>query len=47
VTVASTQAPATSPVEASTPEGRSTETIGLPASFIASIARAASSRGSP
>ena len=35
------------PVEASTPEGRSTATTGLPVALIASIARAASSRGSP
>ena len=44
---ASTQAPATSPVEAFTPEGRSTATTGAPAALIASILRAASSRGSP
>ena len=47
VTAARTAARATSPVEASTPEGRSTETIGRPAAFIASISRAASARGSP
>ena len=47
VTVAWTHAPATSPVEAFTPEGRSTATTGLPAALIASIVRAASSRGSP
>src|SRR5437763_8215317 len=47
VTVASTHAPATSPVEASTPEGRSTETTGTPAPLIASTLCAASSRGSP
>ena len=40
-------APAISPVEAFTPEGRSTATIGFPELFIAAIARAASSRGSP
>ena len=47
VTVAWTHAPATSPVDASTPEGRSTATTGFPLALIASIARAASSRGSP
>ena len=47
VTVACTQAPAISPVEAFTPEGRSTATTGLPVALIASIVRAASSRGSP
>ena len=49
VTVSSawTAAPATSPVEASTPEGMSTATIGAPSAFIASINVAASGRGSP
>jgi hypothetical protein len=49
VTVASawTTAPTISPVDAFTPEGTSTEITGTPAERIASIDRAASSRGSP
>jgi hypothetical protein len=35
------------PVDASTPEGTSTERIGAPDAFVASITAAASSRGSP
>ena len=42
-----TTAPATSPVDASTPEGRSTETTGAAAALIRSMAAAASARGSP
>ena len=44
---ASTAAPATSPVEASTPEGRSTATTGVPLALIRSIVAAASGRGAP
>jgi len=44
---ASTQTPETSPVDALTPEGTSTATTGTLAFRIASIERAASSRGSP
>ena len=47
VTSASTAAPATSPVVASTPEGMSTETTGAPVALIRPIAAAASSRGDP
>ena len=47
VSVARTASPATSPVEASTPEGTSTETTGAAAALIRSIVAAASSRGSP
>ena len=47
VSVASTAAPATSPVEASTPEGRSTATTGSPQALIRSISAAASGRGAP
>ena len=43
----STAAPATSPVEASTPEGRSTATTGVPQALIRSIIAAASGRGAP
>jgi hypothetical protein len=46
VAVARIAAPGTSPVEASTPEGTSTETTGFPLALISSIIRAASSRGS-
>ncbi len=44
---ADTAAPGTSPVDAFTPEGMSTATTGAADSLIASIWRAASSRGSP
>jgi hypothetical protein len=44
---ASTAAPSISPVEASTPEGRSTDTTGALLAFIRSIAAAASGRGAP
>ena len=44
---ASTAAPAVSPVEASTPEGRSTATTGAPHALIRSITAAASGRGAP
>ena len=47
VAAARTAAPATSPVDASTPEGTSAATTGAPAAVIASIAAAASSRGAP
>ena len=47
VTSARTAAPATSPVEASTPEGRSTESTGRPLSSIRSMSAAASGRGAP
>jgi hypothetical protein len=47
VTAARTASPAISPVEASTPDGMSTETTGAPAELIRSIVAAASSRGSP
>ena len=47
VTSASTAAPATSPVEASTPEAMSQATTGAPQRLIASIAAAAGSRGAP
>ena len=47
VSVALTAAPATSPVEASTPEGRSTATTGSPQALIRSISAAASGRGAP
>ena len=42
VSAARTAAPATSPVDASTPEGTSTETTGAPAALIRSIVAAAS-----
>ena len=42
-----TAAPATSPVEASTPDGRSTATIAASEAFIASISPTASGRGAP
>ena len=45
VAVARTAAPATSPVEALTPDGTSTATTGRAAALISSIIRAASSRG--
>ena len=45
VSEALTAAPATSPVEASTPEGRSTETTGSPQALIRSISAAASGPG--
>ena len=44
---ASTAAPATSPLEASTPEAMSQATTGAPQASIASIAPSAGSRGSP
>ena len=44
---ASTAAPAISPVDASTPEGRSTDTTGAPEPLMRSISAAASGRGSP
>ncbi len=44
---ASTAAPSTSPLEASTPEAMSQATTGAPQRLIASIAAAAGSRGSP
>ena len=44
---ASTAAPATSPVEASTPEGTSTATTGRPQALMRSIVFTASGRGSP
>ena len=44
---ASTAGPATSPVEASTPEAMSQATTGAPQRLIASIAAAAGSRGAP
>ncbi len=47
VTWAWTAAPATSPVEASTPLGTSTLSTAAPAVSSASIARATSPRGSP
>ena len=47
VTSAVTAAPAISPVEASTPDGRSTESTGRPLSPIRSISAAASGRGAP
>ncbi len=47
VSDARTASPATSPVEASTPEGTSTDTTGAPAALIRSIVDAASARGSP
>ena len=47
VSVAFTATPATSPVEASTPDGRSTATTGSPAALIRSISAAASDRGAP
>ena len=47
VAAAATAAPATSPVEASTPEGRSIANTGAAAAFIRAISAAASSRGSP
>ena len=47
VSVARTAAPPTSPVDASTPDGTSTETTGAPAALTRSIVAAASSRGSP
>ena len=47
VTVARTASPATSPVDASTPEGTSTETTGAAAALIRWIVAAASARGSP
>ena len=47
VRAASTAGPATVPVDASTPDGRSTATIGTSAAFISTIARAASGRGAP
>ena len=46
VSAAWTAAPATSPVDAFTPEGTSTETTGSPAALICSICRAVSGRGS-
>ena len=47
VSAASTAAPATLPVEASTPEGRSTETTGTLPAFSSPIASSASGRGFP
>jgi hypothetical protein len=47
VTSAATAAPAISPVDPSTPEGRSTATIGTGAALMRSIVCAASSRGAP
>ena len=47
VSDALTATPATSPVDASTPEGRSTETTGNPQALIRSIIAAASVRGEP
>jgi hypothetical protein len=47
VSFASTAAPGTSPVDASTPEGMSTETTVTPEALIRSISLAASSRGAP
>ena len=47
VTDASTAAPATMPVEASTPDGRSTETTGTAPAFSSPMARSASGRGLP
>ena len=47
VTVASTATPATSPVEASTPDGMSAATTGASPALIASIASAAGDRGAP
>ena len=47
VSSARTAAPATSPVEASTPDGTSTATTGTPAPFIRSINSAAARRGAP
>ena len=47
VRAASIATPATSPVEASTPEATSQATIGAPAAFAASIAASAGSRGAP
>ena len=47
VTSASTASPATSPVEASTPEAMSQAMTGAPQRLIASIAAAAGSRGAP
>ncbi len=44
---ACTADPSTLPVEASTPEGRSTDTTGTPAAFTSAITRAASDRGFP
>jgi hypothetical protein len=44
---ARTATPSTSPVEASTPEGRSTATTGTPVPLIRSINAAASARGAP
>jgi hypothetical protein len=44
---ACTAAPLISPVDASTPEGRSTETTGAGVAFIRSISSAAAGRGSP
>src|SRR5437762_689848 len=47
VTSARTAAPATSPVDAFTPDGMSTATTGAPAPLIRSISAAVSSRGAP
>ena len=47
VSAARTAGPATSPVEASTPEGTSTATTGRPAALMRSISAAASGRGAP
>ena len=47
VSVAWTPAPATRPVDASTPDGTSTETTGTPSAPSASIRAAASPRGAP
>jgi hypothetical protein len=47
VATARTAAPATSPVDASTPDGMSAATTGALAAFSASIAPAAGSRGAP
>ena len=47
VTSASTAGPATSPVEASTPDGTSSERTGAPRELISSMWRAASARGAP
>jgi hypothetical protein len=47
VTSAATAAPAISPVEASTPDGTSTATIGTGDALMRSIVSAASSRGAP
>ena len=47
VTLACTADPSTLPVEASTPEGRSTATTGTPAALTSAITRIASGRGLP